>query len=102
MLENVENKALRSLQFFLHICINADKPITFEPKLVNFFRRNTNFTRLYFPHFTTLHNQTLPLYKFYNALYNCADRFRCYFVPQKFRLLWELSIENGWQRIKDV
>jgi hypothetical protein len=64
------------MQILYTSVLRAEIPTTFVPEMVAISARNTkvaNFTRLYFPHFTTFCNQTLEIYSFQYALSNCID-----------------------------
>jgi hypothetical protein len=45
------------------------------PRVMQIHTKFANFTGLYFPHFTTIRNQTLPFYSFYDALSSYGNGF---------------------------
>jgi hypothetical protein len=56
--------ALRSLPFFSHFVLCTGKLIPFPESGINFpcIYKMTNFAVLYYPHFTTFHNETMEYY----------------------------------------
>jgi hypothetical protein len=67
----VENIALQISQILYTFVLRAEIATTFGPKMIAISARNiqkhtkfANFARLYFPHFTTLRNQTLQFDSF--------------------------------------
>jgi hypothetical protein len=60
--------ALRSLPFFSHFVLCTGKLIPFPESGINFpciykmTEKMANFAVLYYPHFTTFHNETMEYY----------------------------------------
>ena len=53
----------------------GSKMVIFPARIIQIYTKSANFTVLYFPHFTTIRNQTLQFYSFYDALSSYGNGF---------------------------
>ena len=58
------------------------------------YTKFSNFTGLYFPHFTTIRNQTLQFYSFYDALSSYSNGLRSSCPDQNFLYSWNHPLRN--------
>jgi hypothetical protein len=58
------------------------------------YTKFANFTGLYFPHFTTIRNQTLQFYSFEDALSSYGNGFHSSCLDQNFVYSWNDPLRN--------
>ena len=58
--------------------------------VMQIYTKFANFTGLYFPHFTTIRNQTLQLHPFKDALSSYGNEFRSSCLDQNFVIIHPL------------